>query len=43
MKPTDVKSNTYTDSIKEINNRDPKFKIDDLVRISKFKNVFARS
>ena len=43
MKPTDVKSNTYIDSIKEINNRDPKFKIDDLVRISKFKNVFARS
>ena len=43
MKPTDVKSNTYIDSIKEINNRDPEFKIDDLVRISKFKNVFARS
>ena len=43
MKPTDVKSNTYIDSIKEINNRDPKFKMDDLVRISKFKNVFARS
>ena len=42
MKPVDVKSNTYIDSSKEINNKDPKFKIGDIVRISKYKNIFAR-
>ena len=42
MKPVDVKSNTYIDSSKEINNKDPKFKISDIVRISKYKNIFAR-
>ena len=31
MKPVDVKSNTYIDSSKEINNKDPKFKIGDTV------------
>ena len=35
MKPVDVKSNTYIDSGKEINEKDPKFKIGDNVRISK--------
>ena len=35
MKPVDVKSNTYIDSSKEINNKDPKFRIGDIVRISK--------
>ena len=33
MKPVDVKSITYVDSSKEINIKDPKFKIDDIVRI----------
>ena len=42
MKPVDVKSNTYIDSSKEINNKDPKFKIGDIVRISKYKNIFAK-
>ena len=28
MTPFDVKSSTYIDSSKEINNKDPKFKID---------------
>ena len=42
MKPTDVKSNTYIDSSKEINNKDPKFKIGDIVRISKYKNILAK-
>ena len=32
-KPVDVKSNTYIDSSKEITNKDPKFKIDYIVRI----------
>ena len=38
MKPVDVKLNTYIDSSKEINDKDVKFKIDDIVRISKYKN-----
>ena len=42
MKPVDVKSNTYIDYSKEINNKDPKFKIGDIVRISKYKNIFAK-
>ena len=31
MKPVDVKSNTYIDYSKEINDEDPKFKIGDIV------------
>ena len=42
MKPVDAKSNTYIDSSKEINEEDPKFKIDDIVRISKYKNIFTK-
>ena len=41
MKPVDVKSNTYINSSKEINDKDPKFKTDDIVKISKYKNIFA--
>ena len=41
MKPIDVKSNTYIDSSKETNNKNPKFKIGDIVIISKYKNMFA--
>ena len=40
MKLVDVKSNTYIDSVKEINEKDPKFKIGDNVRISKYKKEF---
>ena len=36
MKPTDIKSNTYTDSSKGINNKYTKFKIGNIVRISKY-------
>ena len=32
MKPVDVKSNIYIDSSKEINDKDPKFKIGGIVR-----------
>ena len=39
MKPTDVK---YVDSKKEVNDKDPKFKLGDLVRISKYKNILAK-
>ena len=41
MKPADVKSSKYIDSSKEINDKDPKFRIDNIVRISKYKNIFA--
>ena len=41
MKPVDVMDNTYIDFKKEINNKDPKFKVGDHVRISKYKNIFA--
>ena len=42
MKPVDVKFNTYIDSRKNVNDKDPKFKVGDHVRISKYKNVFAK-
>ena len=42
MKPIDVKDNTYTNADKEINKKDPKFKVGDRVRITKYKNIFAK-
>ena len=42
MKPADVKDNTYIDSKKEVNDKDPKFKVGNHVRISKYKNIFAK-
>ena len=42
IKPVDVKDNTYIDFSKEANDKDPKFKVDDHVRISKYKNIFAK-
>ena len=42
MKPVDVKDNAYIDFEKEVDDKDSKFKIDDHVRISKYKNVFAK-
>ena len=42
MKPVDVKSSTYIDSSKDVNYHDTKFKIADNVRISKYKNFFAK-
>ena len=36
MKPVDVKSSICIDSSKEINDKDPRFKAGDIVRISKF-------
>ena len=41
-KPVAVKSSTYIDSSKEINYKDRKFKIGDIVRISKHANIFAK-
>ena len=42
MKSVDVKSNTYINSSKEINDKDPKFKIGGIVGISKYMNIFAK-
>ena len=42
MKPVDFKDNTYIDFNKEVNDKDPKFKVDDHVIISKYKNIFAK-
>ena len=42
MKPVDVKDNTYIDFKKEINDKNPKFKVGDHVRICKYKNIFAK-
>ena len=47
MKPVDIKDNTYIDSTelhsnKEVNEKDRKFKVCDHVRISKYKNIFAK-
>ena len=42
MKPVDVKSNTYINSNKEINDQHHKFEICDTVRISEYKNIFSK-
>ena len=42
MKLVDVKDNAYIDFGKEVNDKDPKFKLGDYVRISKYKNIFAK-
>ena len=42
MNPIDVKDNTHIDFGKEVNNNDPKFEVGDHVRISKYKNIFAK-
>ena len=42
MKPVDVQDNTYVDFGKEVHDKDPKFKVGDCVRISEYKNIFAK-
>ena len=42
MKPTDIKDNAYINISKEVNDKDPKFKVGDHVRISKCKSIFAK-
>ena len=42
MKPFDVKPTIYIDFNKAINDKGPKFKNTDNVRISKYKNIFAK-
>ena len=43
MKPIDVKDDTYINTDRETNDKDPKFKVGDRARISKYKNIFAKS
>ena len=42
MKPVDAKDNTYIGFKKEVNDKNPKFRVGDHVRISKYKNIFAK-
>ena len=47
MKPVNVKDNTYIDSMelrssKEVNDKDPKFKVGNHVRICNYKNMFDK-
>ena len=41
MKPTDVTSDSYAEFNADSNGKDPKFKVRDHVRISKYKKKFA--
>ena len=43
MKPVDVNLSMHIDFNKENNKECPKFKVDDPVRISKYKNIFAKT
>ena len=42
MRPVNVKSSTYINSSKKNNEKDPKFEIGDIVKISKYRNIFAK-
>ena len=42
MKPIDVKSDSFAEYNEESNEKDPEFKVGDHVRISKYKNIFAK-
>ena len=42
MKPIDVTDDSFAEYNEESNKRNPKFKVGDHVRISKYKNIFAK-
>ena len=42
MKLIDVKSDSFAEYNEESNEKDPKFKVGDHVRISKYKNIFSK-
>ena len=42
MKPIDIISDSYAEYNEDSNKKDPKFKVGDNVRISKYKNIFAK-
>ena len=42
MKPIDVTDDSFVEYYEESNKKDSKFKVGDYVRISKYKNIFAK-
>ena len=42
MKPIDVKTYSYAEYNVDSNERDPEFQVSNHVRISKYKNIFAK-
>ena len=42
MKPIDVKSDSFTEYNEDSNEKDPKFRVGNHVRISKYTNIFAK-
>ena len=42
MNPIDVKSDFFAEYNEKPNEKDPKFKVSDHIRISKYKNIFAK-
>ena len=42
MKPIDVRDDSFAEYNEESNEKDPKFKVGDHVRISKHKNIFGK-
>ena len=42
MKPVDITDNSYAECNEDFNKKDPKLKVGDHVRISKYKNIFAK-
>ena len=42
MKPIEVTSDSYAKYNEDLNKKNPKFKVGDHVRISKYKNIFAK-
>ena len=42
MEPANVKDNTYIDFKREVNEKHSRFKVGNRVRISKYKNIFAK-
>ena len=42
MKPINVKNNSFAKYNEESNEKDPKFKVGDHVRISKYRNIFTK-
>ena len=43
MKPVNVKPGNYIENNVNSNDKDPKFQVCDNVRISKYKNIFAKN
>ena len=42
IKPIDVTDDSYAEYSEDSNKKNPKFKVDDYVRILKYKNIFAK-